>query len=302
MIFKTVLRWFRQVHLYLGLLIFPWALFFGITAFSFNHPGIFRDLKALRYSAEELRTFGDVPTFEADSLAKATITQLKTPQGAPLSLEAGSAKFSGIALFSRKFGEQSENIIYSVDQGWLLALEGPKQAKYPETILSDGPIESPLKLTEIAEQLNSLPGVVIDGAQAPLSVHPKVHPLVRYGATDPQGEYYQISVDLASGEVKARKPKDGGAQPWIEVAEALHTQHHFQPYSSPLNGWAAFADITALSLILWSITGLVMAWAQKKRRMVVLSLTLIALAIGGLVLQSTQKDLRFVETISRGPN
>ena len=42
-LFQTGMVWLRRVHLYFGLLLFPWALLYGVTAFLFNHPTAFSE-------------------------------------------------------------------------------------------------------------------------------------------------------------------------------------------------------------------------------------------------------------------
>ena len=44
----------RRAHMYLGLLVFPWILLFGISGVLFNHPQIGRDFERRSISAEQV--------------------------------------------------------------------------------------------------------------------------------------------------------------------------------------------------------------------------------------------------------
>src|SRR5215212_3367202 len=51
---KRVMHAVRRTHLYLGLLLLPWAVLYGITGFLFNHPSAFADTPTATFGAAEL--------------------------------------------------------------------------------------------------------------------------------------------------------------------------------------------------------------------------------------------------------
>src|SRR5262245_21617562 len=40
---RPAMHWVRRLHLFSGLIMLPWVLLYGVTAFLFNHPGAFPD-------------------------------------------------------------------------------------------------------------------------------------------------------------------------------------------------------------------------------------------------------------------
>ncbi len=45
----------RRAHLYAGLLMLPWVLLYGVTAFLFNHPNVFSDQTIVAFSRDQMR-------------------------------------------------------------------------------------------------------------------------------------------------------------------------------------------------------------------------------------------------------
>ena len=52
--YGAVMKFVRRLHMYLGLLVFPWVLLFGASGALFNHPEIGRDIEQRDLSPEEL--------------------------------------------------------------------------------------------------------------------------------------------------------------------------------------------------------------------------------------------------------
>ncbi|MCA9131710.1 MAG: hypothetical protein KDA45_01080 [Planctomycetales bacterium] len=99
----TLLMVVRRSHLYLGLLLMPWALLYGVTGYLFNHPGHFPD--------RPLRTFGP-------SLLEGTpLSSLDGPQGmAEQVVEALNRRFVGserISLSSAVAAHYSSNFLFA---------------------------------------------------------------------------------------------------------------------------------------------------------------------------------------------
>ena len=51
---KRVMHAVRRTHLYLGLLLLPWAVLYGVTGFLFNHPSAFADAPTATFGRTEL--------------------------------------------------------------------------------------------------------------------------------------------------------------------------------------------------------------------------------------------------------
>ncbi|AMV37818.1 PepSY-associated TM helix domain-containing protein [Planctomyces sp. SH-PL62] len=74
----------RRSHLYAGLLLYPWVLLYGVTAFLFNHPTAFPDQTIIRFGREPMKgtTLETLPT-PADLAAKVVAAINDRAEGKP---------------------------------------------------------------------------------------------------------------------------------------------------------------------------------------------------------------------------
>src|SRR5262245_19068501 len=73
---SAALRWLRRIHLYSGLLLFPWILFFGVSGLLFNHPNVGEDVSSQRLSAERLRELTGLSRWEPQAMASDLVRSL----------------------------------------------------------------------------------------------------------------------------------------------------------------------------------------------------------------------------------
>ena len=52
---NALMRVVRRAHLFAGLLMLPWVVLYGVTAFLFNHPDAFPDHQPRAFGAAELK-------------------------------------------------------------------------------------------------------------------------------------------------------------------------------------------------------------------------------------------------------
>ena len=92
---KRLIHLVRRGHLYLGLMLFPWAILYGVTSFLFNHPTAFSDVPTASFGASAFvgTPYERRPT--ANELAEQIVRKLNDVQKptTPFTL-AGEAKFS----------------------------------------------------------------------------------------------------------------------------------------------------------------------------------------------------------------
>jgi hypothetical protein len=73
----------------------------------------------------------------------------------------------------------------------------------------------------------------------------------------------------------------------------MHRTHHFPARLGPTTFWVLFADLTAVALVIWALTGIVM-WIQiKKSRAAGVVAVSVGLLIATVVMLWTDADLRF---------
>src|SRR5690606_29192391 len=142
------------------------------------------------------------------------------------------------------------------------------------------------ELSSIHEKL----GIEVGG---PLMPHPKVHPELRFVAKDGNGTSWNVVYNLTTGSLDGRPTDEERHAPVVELLESLHKQHHFPANFGPTFYWALFADLTALTLIVWSLTGLLMWIQMKKLRAIGVVVLITGASLFSLVLMGTSSELSF---------
>lgn len=74
--FQPVMMFIRRSHLYLGLLLTPWALLYGVTGYLFNHPSHFSDGRSTSFGREAFQGTMWVPLPSAADAAQQVVMEL----------------------------------------------------------------------------------------------------------------------------------------------------------------------------------------------------------------------------------
>lgn len=291
-----LLKLVRRIHLYLGLLLVPWVVLFGITALSFNHPGMFRKLEGRMVPPPEFKELTGFAPWQAETIAQRVVDGMNENRtdGERFELETESSKFHGWALFVSPSPNGQNVVIVGLDRGMGIVTHRPAapQSTKPPFMGQEVSVEG-FRSADIAEQLQDLPQKLHLEAQAPFKPHPAVHPGLRFVVRDAQGKKWNVEQDLTTGKLDGRPREEGHRAATIELLESMHTQHHFPPSLGPTTFWALFADLTAFTMLMWALTGLVMWWQMRKLRIVGGIVLVTALGLAYVVMTSTASDLQF---------
>lgn len=281
----------RRIHMYLGLLLLPWLLFFGLSGILFNHPNIGETVKGQRILNEGEQA---VAAWPAQATAQSVIESLQT-QGGAWSLDPSiPPQWEGYAILTAKLPEGQETIIWDVEQGrgvWVQrqARPDPGNPHFPVTTLALPERRS----AGLGPEIQALLGTQGRDAQNELKVHPRIGPRLRMVATDESGQTWNLVYSSSSGELSGRKRDHWPAIGISQLLRTLHMTHHFPMKIGARWFWALFEDLLGLSMVIWSLSGIVMWWQLKKtRRWGIISLVL-ALVIAAAVMVSTAQDINF---------
>ena len=304
------LRVIRRVHLYLGLLLMPWVLLFAITALSFNHPGMWRDLQGSTLSPERVRELVGFQPWDPNVIAERVAAgmgagpsdEAPPQEGGGYALVPDSASFHGWALFARSSAEGQRVVILALDRGEAFLSTRPSTSESSKPPFFGGRVSLPEHNTEaLAKVLDPIHADVSGADAPPLRPHPKIRPELRFQVRDDQGDTWNVIYDLGTGLLDGRPIQEVSSAPTIELLEALHTQHHYPPSFAASTIWALFADLTAVTLLFWCLSGLLMWWQMKKLRWVGASMLVLAVVVAALVMSSTAAELTFPPERAEAP-
>ncbi|WP_437841174.1 PepSY domain-containing protein [Sorangium sp. So ce1153] len=287
----------RRAHMYLGLLVFPWILLFGISGVLFNHPQIGRDFERREISAEQIAALTAFRPWDPDALARQVVEQLNAGSPARYTLDEGTpGSFSGWPELtgSTRDGGRTMLLISLDDGDATLSTFPPGPGKPPDPPFAGAKIDLPEhRMAAVEEQVKELlPGLGVEGA-GPLRAHPEVSPELRFRVRDADARAWNVTYDLGSGRLDGR-PDDAPAQlRFVELLGNLHKTHHFPVHGGMTWVWALFADITGITLVLWALSGLAMWWQMKPSRVIGAVAIAVAVAVAAVVMSGTASDILF---------
>ncbi|WP_348652704.1 PepSY domain-containing protein [Polyangium sp. 6x1] len=297
------MKFVRRLHMYLGLLVFPWILLFGASGALFNHPEIGRDIEQRSLSAEELTALTGMKPWDPDDVAQKVVAQLNAGSPGGYVLDTGAPRsFSGWPLLATPSrGGGRHVLIVSLDGGGATLSTHAPEPKTDPPPFSGVTVELPeYKMAAVQEQVKELlPKVGID-AEAPFRAHPKVHPELRFRVRDANARTWNVVYDIGTGRVDGR-PSGPGPLRFVELLEKLHTTHHFPVHGDMAWFFALFADLTGITLIVWALSGLAMWWQMKPTRVLGALAIAVAVAAAALVWRGTAAEVQFGNVQGDGP-
>jgi hypothetical protein len=280
--------------LYLGLLLFPWALLYGVTAFLFNHPTAFGDRPTAAFGRDALAGTPLEGPPDPQAIAEQVVAKLNETQGptTPYTL-AGAAKFTGKELAHAKVDVdgQSLNVAIDLKAGGGTVRSSPaserrrvekapfavgggaggrggrksnKQSK-PSHNSTDDPssnlhLNNPLHERVKAALPTILERIGFPAGEVTVTSVPDVVLPVEAGGRVWTATYIHMTGGVSGRPAEEKPETDRG---WRQFLLGLHKAHGYPGEANGRWWWALFADAMGLTMCFWGLSGLVM-WGQVK--------------------------------------
>jgi len=284
---KRVMHLLRRGHLYIGLLLFPWAILYGVTAFLFNHPTAFSEQPTATFDRSALAGTPaenlPVPQVQAE-LVLAMLNEGQKPT-TPYKL-VGEAKYSGreFAFATVKAPGQTVNVLLDVKNGGGTVRSNPTvEAKTAEkapfatgsakatstrgprpTASSEG-----IKLdSSVADRFKAAIPTILERTGFPAGeVTVTSVPDISF-PVEAEGRIWTANYNSLTGAVSGvpEGEKPAAELGWRRFLLRLHLAHG---YPGEVNGrfaWALIVDAMAFTMCFWGLTGLLMWWQIKATR------------------------------------
>jgi hypothetical protein len=310
----------RRAHLYLGLLLFPWAILYGVTGFLFNHPTAFSDQQATNFGREATAGTALDYLISPERIADDLIAKLNDVQKPATPYElAGPAKFNREFAFAQVKAEAGNvSLLFDPKAGTgtirrqpvrekVEKVEPPKApfatnrearpAREPrqrggaapaprpasDGIMLADPLQDRLKaaIPTILERS----GFPAEGEVTVTSVPEVVVPIRA------DGRIWTATYNPMTGSVsgKAADTKPESELGWRRFLLRLHTAHGYPGETNSRWAWAVIVDVMAFVMCFWGLSGLIMWWQLKQQRTlgyVLLTLSAIAATALGMGMHS----------------
>lgn len=284
----------RRSHLYLGLLLCPWALLYGMTAYLFNHPSHFSDSNLRSFSSDVLDQAGFSGVGLPDELAGQVVEGLNERfPDARLTLNSQSPiRFDGDFFFAsaRTDTKLVQLLIFRNGSGGSVreqleqkkddqpaapfAISGQSKPASPTAELpaaADDP-SRPLKLDKGIDQGidRALPEIARQMGYSDIAGSFKLTsvPALEFVAKSQDTEW-RVRYDSLKGTVAA-SPVDASQLSkqfgWRRYLLRMHTTHGYPGEAGPRFYWAIIVDTMAAVMIFWGLSGILMWWQIKRLR------------------------------------
>jgi hypothetical protein len=304
---KVALHLLRRGHLYAGLLMLPWVLLYGVTAFLFNHPTAFSDQPAVSFGPDALTgtpvNYAPAPAAIAEQVVAAL--QARAPSGTTYTLvEPEQAKYTrefAFATVKRDGTEVSVLIEVSGSGGSIRSREvqppkveprapfavgrgpdgprgrGPAPKGPPRAPKGEDGLHLPEPLHErfaaTVPTILERTGMATEGEVTVTSI-----PDLAFRMSDGE-KTWRVTYNAQTGTV-AGKPADEEERPEISARRfltRLHVSHGYPGEPGPRTAWAVIVDAMAAIMVFWGLSGIFMWWQIKATRRVGAAVLLVSL-------------------------
>lgn len=267
------MKWIRRLHLYAGLLLFPWIILYGITACLFNHPDWLSD----RTPSEKTQ----VPNLpQAESLADELVKSINNTKEGSQATPTVKLIHADESLFSRRLvavattqDGQTLNVVVDMASGDAEIRQRtarpagnlPAFAKDKHKLASD-PLE------KIKTQVSQL---LKDKGHDAKDVQIQAVPDLEFQA-EVNGELWEMKYNMQRGTFTARKNDSPSSLTVRNFLLRLHLAHGYPNEQNIRFYWAIVVDVMFVAMVFWGISGVFMWWQLKAQRRIGLVLLLIS--------------------------
>lgn len=295
------MHWLRRGHLYFGLLMFPWAVLYGVTGFLFNHPQVLADRVTNSFGPEVLSGTPMATPVRPDELAGQVVAalQARAKDGEDYQLvRADEATYSRDSAFAiAKTPDANVNVLIDMWGRGVTIRSRPEVKK-------DEPARAPFAVGPNRQRRGGRPtppaaakpegGLAID---QPLPDRIKAavpavlaHCGIAAGEVsvtsvpdltffmEGHGKTWAVTYSPMTGSVSgsADEVPPGESLTVRQFLLRLHLAHGYPDVGSPGWYWAVIVDVMAGVMVFWGVSGLLMWWQIKATRR--LGLAIIAVS------------------------
>ena len=255
--YNASMRFVRRVHMYFGLVLFPFVLIYGVSSLLFNHPGWLSESERRTLGPETLDGLG---LGEPGVMADRVLSVLGEEAPAPVRLlESLPPRFEGqYVIDAENVGERMRYRIeadMALGTVWTTPIPGAAEPS---------PLATGVPLPAAREHRALLARIGGDAGSDALTG--RAAPDLTFGVLVGD-ERWEVACNVYTGRVSARSLDAPGPPTDARTfLTRLHTAHGYPGRVGARWVWAIIVDVTAALMIFWAASGLVMWWQMKPTR------------------------------------
>jgi|GEM_PF-232347 len=290
--FKQLLR---RAHLYLGLLLLPWALLYGVTGFLFNHPEVLSDSPVVHFDSQDLNgtELENLIPISATTDSLLELLNSQNESGYSWILGKDAPRYSGRETFvaSVKAEGQTYSFVFDpVSKSGFIRESRPNRpaaeaAPFSTAALTkkpdkpdkpEKPAESKSAPSEGSNPINSLETIAeqINRAAPKICERKGIIGGVAICTSGPDIKFpilvdeqeWTATFNPITKQVTGDRGDPAPDLSWRSFLLRMHLSHRYPGAVTTRWLWALGVDAIALTLCFWGLSGLVMWWQIKSTR------------------------------------
>lgn len=294
----------RRVHLYTGLLLLPWVLFFGISGMMSNHPSL-GSLETVRTFDQAIASQYGFAALDANQMADEILAALNADanSGAVYKrVSSSDASFDGAITFLQEENNGKAVVSLNPSDGTVAVhriVDSPKSPApdFLKTPLPSFPGASKDDFRDTAGAFLTASGEFTPNDS--LNPSPKGAPELRFRIESADtGQKWNVAMNLLGGSLSARE----SGKDTLSLHSAMTRMHKIHNYPAQMGArwvWTLFADITGLTMAFWGLSGAIMWWQMKPTRLIGTFAVCLAVCVSAFVFSGTYSNLNWTSPGAR---
>jgi hypothetical protein len=288
----------RRAHMFAGLLLLPWILFYGLSGILFNHPNVGEKLQGRPLPPGRLAQEAGFSAWQPVGMAEQVVQALnaaRDPEAGPFALDpAFESRFSGPIVLKAPAPEGQHFVLLDAARGF--GVLATRWARPPGERPPFQGLQLDLPRYSLARLEASFGGLLASHrlqSSAPLRADLKIAPHLELRMIDARGARWNVSYALADGTLSGRRADQWPSLGVSQLFAMLHTTHHYPVQVGARWFWAFFQDLLGVLMVFWAVTGVLMWWQMRPTRIAGAVSILLALGVAALVLYGTTREITF---------
>jgi hypothetical protein len=295
----------RRIHLYAGLVLLPWLMFFGVSGLLFNHPNLGEQVSAFRVGPERMRELTELTPWDVQSAAGEIVAKLNADAGqAAYELDGEfPARLNGLLVLKAPAANGQHLLLFDPERAVGIVATRTARPQGEPAPFATAHLDLPrYSLSELEGKLSGLLSKTGTAADSTLKGDAKLSPTIELRLRDRRNELWNVSYAVGTGRVSGRRADQLPNLGVSQLFSMLHTTHHFPLGLGARWFWAFFQDLLGVAMVFWGLSGFVMWWQLKATRIAGALSLLAALTVAGVVAFGTASDLLFGDVAQKlGP-
>jgi hypothetical protein len=294
--YTRALRVVRRAHMFAGLLLYPWILFYGLSGILFNHPNVGEKLTARPLPPPVLAARAGLHPWPPAAVAGDVVAALNLAEGAgAYRLDPGfAARFTGPVVLKAPAAEGQHFVLLDLARGGGVLATRYARPAGPTPTFAARPLGLPrYSLAALEGQLGGLLGAYGLSSPQPLRADPRLLPQLELRLIDREGVRWNATYAVGDGRLTGRRTDQWPGVGVSQLSAMLHTTHHYTRELGSRWFWALFQDLLGVLMVFWAGTGLLMWWQMKATRLAGIASVVAALGVAAAVFYGTTRDITF---------